>query len=137
MEATIGGREKGGRQASVPAIKEDFEDGIISNPFVIINADADELPDPTDIENFQPGRKYHNLVTNTLVIIEMEDFYYNLHWSGRKIWNHAHTLPGDKVLMGLGLRDFWRLCAVESAVHGRLSEEFRCSLYSFKTDEHL
>jgi len=151
------GRERAGRQASVPAIKEDFEDGIISNPFVVINTDADEIPDPIDIENFQPGRKYHDLVTNTLVVFQMKDFYYNLHWSSTAIWNKAHTLPGDKVLMGLNIDAprtdrimRWGAASIQGGYHLSYFLDFdgirhklntfphqELNKEAFKTDEHL
>ena len=93
-------REQSARSASRPAMKDDFEKGIISHPFVVINTDADEIPDPKDIENFQPGMKYHGMVTTSAVQLDMNDFYYNLNWIGKGSWNLGHTLPGHKVLDG-------------------------------------
>eukprot|EP00578_Thalassiosira_sp_NH16_P001470 CAMPEP_0181139332 /NCGR_PEP_ID=MMETSP1071-20121207/34726_1 /TAXON_ID=35127 /ORGANISM="Thalassiosira sp., Strain NH16" /LENGTH=665 /DNA_ID=CAMNT_0023226233 /DNA_START=100 /DNA_END=2097 /DNA_ORIENTATION=- len=97
------GRERSGRTISAAAMKEDLEEGIISLPFVIINTDADEIPHPNDIEDFQPGKKYHDLVTNTIVVFAMNDFYYNLNWISEHVWTAGHTLPGDKVMSGLSM----------------------------------
>ena len=93
-------REGATRSASIPAMKDDLKKGIISNPFVVINTDADEFPDPKDIQNFQPGMKYHGLVTTSPVLLNMTDFYYNLNWAANSGWSKGHTLPGHMVLNG-------------------------------------
>lgn len=87
------------REASLPVIQNDFETGLISHPFVVINADADEIPDPSDILDFQPGKKYHSIVTNTITLFDMKLFYYNMNWN-MGMWHLAHIIPGNKLLHG-------------------------------------
>lgn len=92
-------KEHACREASLQAIRNDYQRGLISHPFVVINADADEIPDPTDILDFQPGKKYHSLVTNTVTLIDMNVFYYNMNW-WKGMWHLAHIIPGKKLIDG-------------------------------------
>ena len=94
-------REKSGRNALQPAIREDFNNGEVSHPFVVINADADEIPDPKDIASFQPGQKYHVAAISSMTFFRMKYFFYNLNWKATSDWTSAHTIPGH-----LALKDF-------------------------------
>jgi beta-1,4-mannosyl-glycoprotein beta-1,4-N-acetylglucosaminyltransferase len=105
----IWGREKGGRRSTWPRIREDFEKGEIIHPFVIMSMDVDEVPEPADIAAFQPGKKYHDAAISSLVIFEMNFFYYNLNWKHITRWPMGLTVPGHLAFVFGGDFDFLRM----------------------------
>jgi len=87
-------REHDCRRSPLASIREHFEKGEITHPFVILNTDADELPEPRDVAAFQPGQKYHESAISTLTVFQMNFFYYNLNWKQRTKWPRASAVPG-------------------------------------------
>ena len=103
------GREFSGRKSLQPAIREDFERGEVSHPFVVVNTDVDEIPEPKDIADFQPGKKYHTTAITSMIVFEMNAFYYNLNWKATRPWTLAHTIPGHLALKGFEDFQFTRM----------------------------
>ena len=91
-------RERDGRRSTLPSIREHFEKGEITHPFVILNTDADELPDPRDVAAFQPGMMYHEAAISSLIVFQMKFFYYNLNWIHLDKWPRANAVPGHLAL---------------------------------------
>jgi len=87
------------RNCIIQAMKEDLSKDIISRPFVIIATDADEIPNPQVIDEFQLGKKWISVITRPAVL-EMMWFSYNFNWRKRGYWRGPHVLPGDDVLSG-------------------------------------
>ena len=82
------------RRAFVPKVRADLEEGIIAEPFVFISSEVDEIINPNDIDEFQPGRKLHELVTRSPIVLNMESFEYNLNWKREEKISNAVVLPG-------------------------------------------
>jgi beta-1,4-mannosyl-glycoprotein beta-1,4-N-acetylglucosaminyltransferase len=122
------GREKAGRKALQPAIREDFENGEISHPFVVINADADEIPDPQDIANFQPGQELHVAAISSMAYFNMSFFYYNLNWK-KGSWQSAHTIPGHLVLKGFDDFNFSRKDRIVNWVGAKIQRGYHMSYF--------
>jgi len=65
---------------------------------VIINTDADEIPNPDRLEEFRPGMELHSNVTKKPMMQAMDFFYINLNWRYPGTSNSDHVLPGQYVL---------------------------------------
>ena len=156
-EDNIWGRERGGRTSTLPKIREDLDKGEITHPFVIINMDVDEIPEPMDIAAFQPGKKYHDAAISSIIVFEMHFFYYNLNWKKDEIWTLAHTVPGHLAVMFNNL-DFFRMDGMVNWVGAKVKGGYHMSFFltvdeirrkiesfshqeynkeEFKTDEHI
>ena len=101
-------REKLQRDYAIQAIKQDFKAGRLKKPFVILNTDADEIPNPHILGLFQPGRRYYEKVTSTVMFLRMKYFYYNCNWIHTGDWRAGHTLPGQMVVDGTYTFDQFR-----------------------------
>lgn len=88
------------RCAATSSMKKDAEMGILPQKFVVLNTDADEIPNPKVVEEFRPGKKWHSIVTEKPAFLGMSLFYYNLNWKAAGSWNKGHVLPGQDVISG-------------------------------------
>lgn len=93
-------REKVRATSVHDAAQDDLNNNIISHPFVIVNSDINEIIDPNDLEELNPGGKYHQLALNTTIMLNMESFICNLNWKRKLRKKVAHILPGRKVVDG-------------------------------------
>ena len=154
----IWGREKEGRKSTWPMIQEDLEKGEIIHPFVIMSTDVDEIPEPADIAAFQPGKKYHDAAISSLVVFEMNFFYYNLNWKHQSPWSKGVSVPGHLAFEFGGDFDFFRMDKMMNCAGAKIKggyhmsfflsvSEIRRKIESFthqefnkeelKTDEHI
>lgn len=99
MERDAWARERKQRSAIISAINASERHELPHRPFVIINTDVDEIPDPEVIRQFQVGKKWYSAVLKRPLCLDMKFFYYNYHWLVGN-WTKGHILPGDDVLAG-------------------------------------
>jgi len=90
-------RESSNRNSITKIINEDVQ----KDNFVIINTDADEIPNPDRLEEFRPGMELHsNFTKKQPMMLAMDFFNYNLNWRYPGTSNSGHVLPGQYVLSG-------------------------------------
>ena len=66
---------------------------------MIINTDADEIPNPDRLEEFRPGMELHsNFTKKQPMMLAMDFFNYKLNWRYPGTSNSGHVLPGQYVL---------------------------------------
>jgi len=93
-------REHLQRGFAVERIKQDVKDGVLPQEFVILNTDADELPNPAIIQEFQPGNSLYKKVVKKPLYLEMTWLCYNAKWQKATNWTLGHTLPGKLMVSG-------------------------------------
>ena len=123
------GREMAGRRAPQAVIREDFDKGEIKHPFVVINSDVDEIPEPRDIRDFQPGRKYHAAAISSIMVFHMKFFYYNLNWKLEEPWRRAQTIPGHLALSEFGDFQFLREDRIVNWVAAKVPGGYHMSFF--------
>ena len=69
-------------------------------PFLIVNADGDEIPNPKAIAEFQPGKTWHDKVIAQPMVFEMDMWHYNCNWKNKQTWLKGAILPGGPTLEG-------------------------------------
>jgi len=92
-------REKGSRNDIIHRIRVDVGNGALPPPerFVVVNTDADEIPEPTVLEELRPGKKWHADVMDHPMQLEMPLFYFNYNWKA-KIWKKGNVISGQHIL---------------------------------------
>lgn len=93
-------REQLQRQYSLQQMRQDVEDGRLPTQFIIVNTDADEIPNPAVLREFQPGFKWHTNAISRPMFLEMKWLCYNANWRKLGNWTPGHTLPGAETLFG-------------------------------------
>jgi len=67
---------------------------------VIINTDADEIPNPDRLEEFRPGMELHSNFTKKPMMLAIDFFYFYCYWRFPGTSNSGHVLPGQHALSG-------------------------------------
>ena len=89
------------RSFVLTVLEGDLEKRTLVEPFVVIMADVDEIPDPNVVIEFQPGGLWHSAaIGKEATGLVMDSFYYNFNWKMRKTWLRAYILPGNLAISG-------------------------------------
>jgi len=91
-------REEAQRNAGVSAFHKAIDDGQLSQPFIVIHTDVDEIPNPSILEQITiPATTANATTTNTThslyneslrqaLYLSMDMFYYNFNWLKGRGW---------------------------------------------------
>ena len=92
-------REEAIRADIVTKIKDDMNKGMLLSPIntVVVNTDADEIPDPKVLDELRLRKKYYIEVMDHPVHLEMSFFYFNYNWMIGS-WKKGHIISAHDLL---------------------------------------
>jgi len=95
-------REEAIRNDILNKIRDDVDKGVLPSPnkIVLVNTDADEIPNTKVLEELRPGKKWYAHLMVHPLHLEMNFFYFNYNWVYNEKWTKGNVVSGQHVLEG-------------------------------------
>ena len=78
----------------VNKLRDDVNTGLLPMDFVILNTDADEIPNPEVVQELRPGGIWHEDVMRHALKLYIKYFYFNYNWY-RSTWTLPNVISGQ------------------------------------------